>query len=305
MAEIRSWVNAARLRTLPLAISAIGMGGVIAFFYNSFNWIIFSLCILTTIFLQVLSNFANDYGDFVNGADSDQRKGPSRMVQSGSISPGDMKKAIFIMSFLSLLSGVILLKVALTSISPLFFFFFILGIASIAAALKYTAGKNPYGYKGMGDLFVFLFFGLVAVVGTAFLQTSFIQWTFLLPAASMGFLSTGVLNVNNMRDIESDKEAGKFSVPVRIGIRKAKIYHSFLLVAGYILPILFLVIEGVGLELIIPALVFPLFYINLSNVWKKEGSELDGYLKQLAISTLIYVILFAIGISFYKYEIFK
>lgn len=305
MAKIRSWVVAARLRTLPLAVSAIGMGGIIAYFYNSFNGVVFSLCVLTTILLQVLSNFANDYGDFVHGADSDHREGPNRMVQSGSISSSSMKAGITITGIFSLITGFILLKVAFGSISLLFVIFFILGIFSILAAIKYTAGKNPYGYQGFGDLFVFLFFGLVAVIGTCFLQTSFFKWTFILPATSMGFLSAGVLNVNNIRDIESDKMAGKASIPVRIGIENARIYHGFLLFAGYVLPLIFLAIEGVGVELFVPVLALPLFYNNFINVWRKEGKELDGYLKQLALSTLIYVLLIALGVSFYKYALFK
>jgi 1,4-dihydroxy-2-naphthoate polyprenyltransferase len=294
--KLKAWVQAARLRTLPLALSSIGMGGFLAFFYNEFNPTVFILCVLTTLFLQILSNFANDYGDSVHGADSKERKGPQRVVQAGLISKEEMKRAVIIFSFLSLVTGLALLYASFENLDIKFVLFLLLGFSAIAAAIKYTAGSNPYGYSGFGDLFVFIFFGIVAVAGTFYLQTGEVIPSVFLPGITLGCFSVGVLNINNIRDIESDKKAGKYSIPVRIGERQAKIYHSFLLVIALAAAIIFSVNNYAGPWQFLFVLALPLIIINLSGVWKNTNGDLDPYLKQMAITTLVFVLLFGSGI---------
>jgi 1,4-dihydroxy-2-naphthoate octaprenyltransferase len=202
---MKHWVSAFRLRTLPLALSSIMMGGFLAASVNAFQWDIFLLCISTTIFLQVLSNLANDYGDSIHGADSVDRKGPSRAVQSGKISANQMKTGIIVFVLLSLISGVSLLFVAFGLNWNAILFFLGLGILSILAAIAYTVGKRPYGYAGLGDISVFIFFGLIGVLGSLYLFIHELKWEYILPAISCGVFAVGVLNINNIRDIESDQ----------------------------------------------------------------------------------------------------
>ena len=218
MSSIKAWITAFRLRTLPLAFSSILMGSFLAAYYDSFQGWIFLLAIITTLFLQILSNLANDYGDTVNGADHEGREGPQRMVQSGIISLNKMKIAVMVFAILSFISGIGLIYISFGSLIHLkFLLFLLIGLAAIVAALRYTMGSNPYGYKGLGDLYVLVFFGLVGVGGTYFLHSNNWDWIIILPALAVGFLSSGVLNVNNMRDIESDKEAGKSTLVVKMG----------------------------------------------------------------------------------------
>src|SRR5688572_24882545 len=230
--DVKIWLSAFRLRTLPLALSCIAMGGFLAASADAFRWDIFLLCILTTIFLQILSNLANDYGDSVHGADSIERKGPSRAVQSGAVSKDQMRIAVTIFVMLSLISGISLLLVSFGFEWKAIFFFFGLGVLCILAAIAYTVGKKPYGYAGLGDLSVLIFFGLVGVMGSYYLFTKIVTPLEILPALSCGLFSMAVLNINNIRDIESDQKAGKFSIPVRIGRQKAIVYHWVLLTTG-------------------------------------------------------------------------
>ena len=197
---MKHWIQAARLRTLPLSLSGIILGGFLAEKNEVFNGLIFLFSVLTTIGFQVLSNFANDYGDGVKGTDNENRVGPERALQSGAISPKQMLKGIYLTVALTLVVALVLIYVSFGvenfAYSVVFFF---LGIASIAAAIKYTMGTNAYGYSGLGDIFVFLFFGLLSVVGSLFLYTKNVETTTFLPAFTIGFLSAAVLNLNNMR----------------------------------------------------------------------------------------------------------
>lgn len=287
---------AARPRTLPLALSSIGLGSFLAAWQNEFAWSVFLLASLTTIFLQILSNLANDYGDFVHGADSITREGPSRAVQSGAIPAKTMKVALIIFVILSLISGVALLWVALGTRKELFIIFLSLGIAAIIAAIAYTNGKKPYGYIGLGDIFVLIFFGIVGVLGTYYLHTKSLDSLMLLPALSCGLFATGVLNVNNIRDIRSDKEAGKKSIPVRFGKQKAVIYHAFLLLLGIVFSLIFVLVFVNSIWQFLFLLSTPLFAVNIYKVNKySKPAEIDPLLRQLAISTMLYVILFGIG----------
>lgn len=293
---VRSWVNAFRLRTLPLALSCIGMGGFLAAYANAFRWDIFVLCVTTTIFLQILSNLANDYGDSVNGADSHQRKGPARAVQSGAISMKQMKAAVAIFVLLCLGSGIWLLFVSFGLNWNAILFFFGLGVLSILAAIAYTVGRRPYGYAGLGDVSVLIFFGLVGVLGSYYLFTQQVSWRVALPALSCGFFSIGVLNVNNIRDIESDRAAGKFSIPVRIGKDRAAFYHWFLILSGLGAAIAYTLLNYHSPYQFLFLLSAPLFVRIGAAVSLKPSHELDPYLKQMALATLLFVLLFGTGL---------
>jgi 1,4-dihydroxy-2-naphthoate octaprenyltransferase len=283
------------LRTLPLALSCIAMGGFLASSAGAFRWDIFILCVTTTILLQVLSNLANDYGDSVHGADSDDRKGPSRAVQSGAISASQMRGAVLIFVFLCLTSGISLLFIAFGLNWNAIFFFFGLGVLCILAAIAYTVGKRPYGYAGLGDLSVLIFFGFVGVLGSYYLFTKNISWVEGLPAFSCGLFSIAVLNINNIRDIESDKKAGKFSIPVRIGRDKAIVYHWILLLTALASSGLYTILLYKSPWQFLFLLSVPLFLKNGMAVSRKPSHELDPYLKQMALSTLLFVLLFGVG----------
>ena len=293
---MKHWLEAFRLRTLPLALSSIGMGTFLAAAQGKFNLWIFILCSFTTIFLQILSNLANDYGDSQHGADSDSRKGPKRAVQSGKISSTAMKKMIYLFIALSFFSGVALLVISVGMNIKLLLFFLGLGIMSILAAMAYTMGKRPYGYAGLGDLFVLLFFGVVGVVGSNYLYAGYFNPNFLLPAISCGLFSVAVLNINNIRDIESDKEAGKMSIPVRLGRDKAVIYHGMILFTGILASVLFVIVNYYTLWQLLFLVTLPLFVMNFVAVKKnKKPDQLDPKLKQMALTTLLFVITFGIG----------
>jgi 1,4-dihydroxy-2-naphthoate octaprenyltransferase len=294
---LKNWLEAFRLRTLPLALSCIGMGSFLAAFYGNFSLPVCILSLSTTLFLQILSNLANDYGDSIHGADSVDREGPKRSVQRGSISSKAMFNSIIVFTILSFISGILLLHYSVGIGSTTFYFFLGLGLVAITAAIAYTNGKRPYGYSGLGDISVFFFFGLVGVCGTYFLHAESLEFLILLPAASCGFFATGVLNVNNIRDIKSDKLAGKKSIPVRIGERNAVMYHIFLIVSGCLASVVFLLIleEIKSIFIIFPA--FILLAIHTIKILKaKKSSEYDPQLKYLALSTLLFVLSFGLSI---------
>ncbi|OON68434.1 1,4-dihydroxy-2-naphthoate polyprenyltransferase [Hymenobacter sp. CRA2] len=294
---VGAWVSAFRPRTLPLALASILMGGFLAASQHEFNGAVIGLAALTTVLLQVLSNLANDYGDSQNGADSVHREGPQRAVQSGTISPAAMKQGMVVFGAASLASGLGLLWVALGSSGLwLFMGFLLLGLGAIWAAVNYTAGARPYGYAGLGDVSVFLFFGLVGVCGSYFLQTRELPYDVLLPAISLGCFSAAVLNVNNIRDIRSDELAGKITVPVRLGPRRARLYHWLLLLLGIGAAVTYVVqnYHSAWQWLFLGAV--PLLVFNGVQVWKRQQSmQLDPLLKQMAMSTLLFVLLFGVG----------
>ncbi len=289
------WLTAIRLRTLPLALSSIGMGGFLSAAARKFDWTIFLLCCLTTIFLQILSNLANDYGDSIHGADHAGRKGPKRAVQSGAISLKQMKVAVIVTALLSLISGIYLLWISLEWSRNEFLVFLGIGLLCILAAVAYTVGKKPYGYSGLGDISVLIFFGLVGVMGSSYLMTKSLEWLQMLPALSCGLFSVAVLNINNIRDIESDKAAGKFSVPVRIGKSKAALYHGFLLIGGIIFSLIYVILNFHSAWQLMFLLVLPILLKILSAVKNEPSENLDPWLKRMALTTLLFVILFGVG----------
>jgi 1,4-dihydroxy-2-naphthoate octaprenyltransferase len=297
MGKINSWISAARLRTLPLSISGIIVGTTIAVSEGVFNIIIFSLALATTLGLQVLSNFANDYGDGVKGTDNEDRVGPQRALQSGLITQKEMLQGIIITAIVTLLFAILLIYVAFGRENLGYaLFFFLLGIAAIAAAIKYTVGKSAYGYRGLGDVFVFIFFGLVAVYGSYFLYAHQWNWLVLLPAFSIGFLSMGVLNLNNMRDRASDEKAGKITLVVKLGAKRAKNYHYALILGAILCLVLFTVLnlKSINDFLYLPAFI-PLI-LHLKRVVENENATLlDPELKILALSTFATAVLFGLG----------
>ena len=237
---MKHWIEAARVRTLPLSVSGIILGCFYAMSQSYFNWRIVIFALSTTLGLQILSNFANDYGDGIKGTDSEDRVGPKRALQSGVITPAAMRYAIFITGFLTLVSAMLLIYFSFKGKYFLYsIIFFVLGILAIASAVRYTVGKNAYGYRGYGDIFVFIFFGLVSTFGIYFMFSKQIDLLLLLPATAIGFLSVGVLNLNNMRDQESDAKANKNTVVVKNGNAWARNYHFFLVISAMVLVLLF------------------------------------------------------------------
>jgi 1,4-dihydroxy-2-naphthoate octaprenyltransferase len=292
---IRPWIQAARLRTLPLSISGILVGSAYAYYQHTFEWIIFVLALCTTLSFQILSNFANDYGDGIKGTDAN-RIGEKRLVASGEITSAQMKKAIIINSVIAFVLAVALIYFAFGQENFVYSFtFLVLGMASIAAAIKYTVGNNAYGYSGFGDVFVFIFFGLVAVVGSNFLYSQSIDIKLFLPATAIGMLSTAVLNLNNMRDIENDRIANKNTLVVKFGLKWAKKYQHFLIIVPFLCLFVFSI--GVKTKIFLSFFVFIFFLMHLEKVRKSTSAvDFDPELKKVALGTFVLSIL--IWISF-------
>ncbi|MBK1896817.1 1,4-dihydroxy-2-naphthoate octaprenyltransferase [Chryseobacterium paridis] len=309
---MKDWIKAARLRTLPLSLSGIIMGSFIAKWklYGEggvWDWRIFALALLVTLLYQVLSNYANDYGDGVKGTDAKRiNEAEARAVASGRITAKQMKNAVILLSALSFIATIVLLYVAfIPNYMKEFYIFIGLGVASILAAIGYTMGKKPYGYMGLGDLFVFIFFGLVSVCGSYFLFTKTFSWDILLPGTAVGMMSMAVLNLNNMRDIESDRLSGKNSFALRLGFRNAMIYEMILLQLPLILILIFLGINGFIQSqnyyvFIVMILLIPFAKLRRKIMSVKEPKELDQYLKQVGILTFTMAVLTAIGLNFFN-----
>ncbi|MBW8334945.1 MAG: 1,4-dihydroxy-2-naphthoate polyprenyltransferase [Prolixibacteraceae bacterium] len=298
MASVKSWIKAARLRTLPLAMSGILMGAALSYFDGGFQVKVSVLAIVTALFIQIFSNFANDYGDSQKGTDNQHRVGPKRTVQSGEISPKQMKVGMVVLIVLSLVTGIWLIAEGTKRLDlTTFLLFLAFGIVALIAAYRYTAGSNPYGYAGLGDVAVFLFFGILPVVGTYFLNAHQLNPEIFLPAISIGLFSTGVLNLNNMRDIENDRNSGKNTVVVRMGSAKSKYYHISLIAIGWLTAALFIALRFQSVYQAIFIVTLPLFIRDLIKINRiQEPRQLDPFLKKLSIATLLFTVLFGIGI---------
>lgn len=307
---MKHWIQAARLRTLPLSVSGIIVGSMYALAYPTnniltptevFNWRIFGFALLTTLGLQILSNFANDYGDGMKGTDNEDRIGPKRAIQSGVISPQAMKRAIIITATLTLLSAMLLIYFAFRKTNLGYsLFYLVLGILAILSAIRYTVGNTAYGYRGYGDVFVFVFFGLVSTLGVNFLYSKQINFDLFLPATAIGFLSVGVLNLNNMRDEESDRKSNKNTIVVKIGGEKAKKYHYFLIVAAMILVLIFAIVNDFHFDQYLFLLTYIPLTKHLITVYKnKNPKALDSELKKVALSTFALSILLALCMIFF------
>ena len=307
---MKHWIQAARLRTLPLSVSGIIVGSMYALAHPTnkiltptevFNWRIFGLALLTTLGLQILSNFANDYGDGMKGTDNEDRVGPKRAIQSGAISPEAMKRAIFLTASLTLISAMLLIYYAFRDTNIGYsLFYLVLGVLAIASAIRYTIGNTAYGYRGYGDLFVFVFFGLVSTLGVNFLYSKQLSFDLFLPATAIGLLSVGVLNLNNMRDEESDRKSKKNTMVVKMGGAKAKKYHYFLIVSAMALVLIFAIIDEFHFDQYLFLLAYIPLTKHLITVYKnQEPRALDAELKKLALSTFALSILLALCMIFF------
>ena len=300
MTPVQVWISAARLRTLPLSVSGIIVGSALAYHAGVFRWDICILALLATLGFQVLSNFANDYGDGVKGTDNHERIGPARAMQSGLLTAKQLKNGMIFTATLTLLISIALIYTAfgwerfLEST-----LFFVLGVLAIMAAIKYTVGKGAYGYRGLGDLFVFIFFGLVAVVGSYYLYALQLDWTVFLPALTIGFLSIAVLNLNNMRDRLSDTRANKNTLAVFLGETKVKYYHYSLILGAFLASLLFFYLTNTFLWSAIAFVVFIPLGKHLIYVSKNENPALlDPELKKVALATFFFSLLFTLGFLF-------
>lgn len=312
---MKHWIEAARLRTLPLSVSGIIVGSIYALINPTstidtptevFSWKIFGFALLTTLGLQVLSNFANDYGDGVKGTDNEDRVGPKRAIQSGVITPQAMKKAITITAVLTLLSAIILIYFAFGETNFGYsIFFLLLGIAAIVSAIRYTVGNSAYGYKGLGDLFVFVFFGLVSTLGVNFLYSKEVDPLLILPAVAIGLLSVGVLNLNNMRDEESDRKSGKNTIVVKMGGAKAKVYHFTLIITAMVAVVLFAILSDYNFDKYLFLLAYIPLTKHLITVYKNQNPKLlDPELKTLALSTFLLSLLLTACMTTFFSDIF-
>jgi 1,4-dihydroxy-2-naphthoate octaprenyltransferase len=296
---IYAWIASLRLRTLPLACCGVALGNALAM-ASGVAWRaeVFWLTLVTAVGLQLLANLANDYGDFTKSADTPERLGPKRGMQLGLISPGAMRKAMISVVLLAVLSGITLMALACDLLTDCLIFLG-LGLLSIIAALTYTVGRHAYGYHGLGDLSVLIFFGWVAVCGSFYLQTHNFNGQMLIPATACGLLSVIVLNVNNMRDLHEDRQNGKITLAVRLGLRWARYYHLALLTAGFA----FLVWSACLLGAQRPwawlfLLALPLFYKNAAATLHYR--EPEQFRAQLGIAIQISIVAlgaFAIGLS--------
>ena len=306
------WIKAARLRTLPLYLSGIIVGSFIARWRMSeaegkWNIEVFVLALLVTLLYQVLSNYANDYGDALKGTDSlRSSSAEARSVASGKISSKSMRMAIVLVAVLSLIATLALLYVAFLQdgFHQGFTVLLVLGILSILAAVGYTLGRKPYGYMGLGDIMVFLFFGILSVCGSYYLFTREFHWDMLLPASAIGLFSAAVLNLNNMRDMESDRITGKKTLALRLGYRNAMIYQMVLLQLPHILLLVFLMLNGLHEKgqyyaFIVMVMLFPTAALRRRILQSKSREELDGFLKQIGIITFATSILLAAGLNMY------
>ncbi len=297
MRNVSIWVAAMRLRTLPLSVSGIILASSFAHYNGFFEWTTFGLAILTTLSLQILSNLANDYGDGVKGTDNESRIGPERAIQSGQISPERMFEAIKINILITIILAFLLIFSAFGAQHFLLtLLFFGLGVLSIIAAMRYTIGGNAYGYRGLGDVFVFMFFGLVSIMGCYVLFAKKLDHVVVLPALTIGLLSVAVLNLNNMRDIESDRGANKITIALRLGTERAKRYHFFLIISAIVLSAVFGILYYTSPFNLIYFVVYVPLIAHLIKVWQNEDPKaLDPELKKVALSTFFLSVLMAVG----------
>ncbi|WP_410681525.1 1,4-dihydroxy-2-naphthoate polyprenyltransferase [Avibacterium paragallinarum] len=293
---VKMWVETARPKTLPLAAASIVMGAAFAYWDDKFSWQISLLCLITTLLLQILSNFANDYGDHQKGSDTAERIGPLRGIQHGVISAQQLKKGLIAVILASLFFGFLLIGIAYQSYADLLAFSLLGGLA-IIAAITYTVGAKPYGYMGLGDISVLLFFGILGVCGTYYLQTHQLNLMIFLPALATGLFATAVLNINNLRDIEQDKKAGKNTLAVRFGAKNGRIYHCLLLVVAALCNVIFALLNFHHLVSFIFLLAYPLLVKHALYVYRnRDPLLLRPMLGQMSMLALLTNLLFSFGL---------
>ena len=295
--KIKPWISAFRLRTLPLSVSGIIIGACLAEHNGAFDMFIFILAILLTISLQILSNLANDYGDGVKGTDNENRVGPERAIQSGAISEQEMILGIK-NNILVVVGLAVALIYASFGVSHLFLslLFFLLAGLAVYAAITYTVGESAYGYRGLGDVFVFIFFGLVSVGGSYLLFVKQLDHHIYLPAVTLGLLSAGVLNLNNMRDIVPDKASNKMTLAVKLGKKRAKQYHMFLIGSAIVVSLMFGILYFSSFYNLLFFVAYIPLIIHMIKISKaKEPNDFDSQLKVLALTTFLLSVLLGVG----------
>ncbi|CRK85699.1 1,4-dihydroxy-2-naphthoate octaprenyltransferase [Candidatus Providencia siddallii] len=291
----QAWIESIRFETLQISIFSIITGSVLAAHDGKFKLNITILAIITAALLQILSNLANDYGDYINKCDTNERIGPLRGMQKGIITKSCMKKTLKINIFAICLSGLILIIVSLKKIEEITVFF-ILGVISIISAIKYTIGKKPYGYLGFGDIFVLIFFGWVSVIGTYYLQTNTFNIINILPATAFGLLSVTPLNINNMRDIENDAKVKKKTLAVRLGIKGAKIYHFIIIIISILCLICFNLLLMHDYKSWLFLITIPMYIKHIYNIFKNSIPKLmHQFLSKIIKISLLTNILFLLG----------
>lgn len=289
-------IRSMRLRTLPLSLAGITTGLMLACKEHSVPWYVFVLTILTTVSLQILSNMSNELGDWLSGVDSDERQGPNYSLSQGSITEENMRSCIRIMELACCLFGLGMIRASFKAVLCIEGEYLVaLGALAIWAADHYTLGDHPYGYRGLGDIFVFIFFGIVPVMGGYFVAAHSIDLATFLPGAAIGLFSVGVLNVNNIRDMKTDA-ANRVTIPLKLGERRARIYHTILIGSGWILLICYSLLKADSLWSYLYLIVFPLHVIQVIGVWKRKERSLDPMLPLLVMSTFILAILFGLGL---------
>ncbi len=295
MKSLLIWLRATRPKTLPLALGAILLGSLLAAYVYSFSTPVFLLAIITALLLQIFSNLANDYGDYIKGTDQDAQR-TDRALVAGDISPKKMKQALWILGVVSLISGFSLLVVAFKDLNLNFYTWLLIGFTALASARNYTIGKYAYGYKGVGDVMVFVFFGPVAVCGTYFLMVNNLPNSVWLPACGFGFLCVAVLNINNLRDIDTDKKSGKKTIALRLGYKRAIWYQYILFGIAMGLFMAFARVSPPEYDQFIPIIFGAIYYIICFRLEKKpiERATYNLALKQVSILNLLLVIIFGI-----------
>ena len=300
MAKFKTWIKAARPRTVLLSFSGVLLGAFLAIakvpepVEGPTPWLTIIFSALTAILLQILSNLANDYGDFKKGTDSAKRVGPQREMQSGSITEREMKRGMAFVTTLCLIAGALLIFVFARLSWQELAVFAALGLGAVLAALLYTLGKRPYGYRCLGDLYCFLFFGWAAVAGTFYLATKSLDFSVLLPASAMGFLSNAVLNINNMRDYENDRASGKNSLVVKLGLKKAFIYHCSLIGGAFVCLTVYLVLKHAPVYSYMFVWLFLLFFKDLKAIKKTRPENLDPFLGRQVKNTFLLVLVYGV-----------
>ena len=288
-------VRSMRLRTLPLSTAGIVLGIMLACAGHSVPWYVIVLTILTTVSLQILSNMSNELGDWLSGVDGQGREGPKYGIEGGGLTEDEMRSCIRIIVLVCCILGLGMIRASFKTIFCIQSeCLVVLGAAAIWAAMHYTLGKKPYGYRGLGDIFVFLFFGLVPVAGGYFVCAQVIEPTTLIPGAAIGLFSVGVLNVNNMRDMKSDA-ANRVTIPLKLGEHRAKIYHTILITGGWVLMLLFTILFTSGWLPYLYVITLPLYVKHTSGIWKRSGRELDPMLPLLVLSTFIFALFAGTG----------
>ncbi len=288
-----------RLRTLPLSTGGVLLGILLAAADFKISFSVAILIVVTTVCLQILSNLSNELGDVLHGTDTPDRVGPQYGLNGGELTIPQMKRLIGLFVLLCVVSGTAMTWLSfgtLLELTPILVL--LLGAAAITGAMKYTLGRNPYGYRGLGDLYVFLFFGIVAVTGAYFVSSHVLYWRLLLPAASVGFLSVGVLNVNNIRDMKTDAE-NRVTVAIRLGEKRAKVYQTVLIILGWVCMIAYCLLRIFDPWHYLFVLTLPLFILHLLGVWRRTGKDLDPMLPLLVMSTFLFCILAGAGYLIY------